>query len=66
MIEQFEDDTDVQRGYRYYFLFSFYTMGMNMADMGRLRKRNIKNDILIFKRSKTGRTYEIHLLEAKK
>jgi len=61
MIENFEDETEAQKMYRYYFLFSFYTMGMNMVDIAKLRKSSIKNNSLYYKRSKTGKTYEVNL-----
>jgi integrase len=60
-IEHFDNGNKYLRKFKYYFLFSFYTMGMNMVDMAKLRKRNIEDNTLYYKRSKTGRTYEIRL-----
>ena len=60
-IEQFENGNKYLRQAKYYFLFSFYTMGMNMVDMAKLRKKNIKDNTLYYRRTKTGRTYEIRL-----
>lgn len=36
------------------FLFSFYTRGMSFVDIAFLRKNNLKNGILIYRRRKTG------------
>ena len=36
------------------FLFSFYTRGMSFVDMAYLRKRDLKNGILTYRRQKTG------------
>jgi hypothetical protein len=44
---------------RNYFLFSFYNMGMNFADIAMLKPSNIINDRIIYKRAKTGRNYSI-------
>ncbi len=60
-IEAYENESDCLKKYRFYFLFSFYTMGMNMVDMAYLKKGNIFNNVLTYKRAKTGKTYEIHL-----
>ena len=60
-IEKFDNGDERLKEFKYYFLFSFYTMGMNMADMAKLRKSNIKDDTLYYRRSKSGRTYEIKL-----
>jgi integrase len=40
---------------RNYFLFSFYTMGMNWADMAHLKMRNIINGRIVYIRIKTKR-----------
>ncbi len=60
-IEKFDNGDEYLKRFKYYFLFSFYTMGMNMADMAKLRKSSIKDDTLYYRRSKSGRTYEIKL-----
>ena len=36
------------------FMFSFYTRGMSLIDIAKLKTDNIKNGVLIFQRSKTG------------
>ena len=46
---------------RLYFLFSFYMRGVNYSDMAHLKKLNIKEDKLIFRRQKTGRKFEIKI-----
>ena len=38
-----------------YFLFSFYTMGMNWVDMSHLKMKNIVNGRIEYIRSKTKR-----------
>ena len=41
------------------FLFSFYTRGMSFVDMAYLKKSDIKNGILIYRRRKTGQELTI-------
>lgn len=41
------------------FLFSLYTRGMSFVDMAFLRKDNLKNGILTYRRRKTGQTLRI-------
>lgn len=41
------------------FLFSFYTRGMSFVDMAYLRKRDLNNGILIYRRKKTGQQLSI-------
>ncbi len=60
-IEQFDNGNQLIIKHKYYFLFSFYTLGMNMVDMAKLKKSNINNGILKYKRQKTGKTYEFRL-----
>jgi site-specific recombinase XerD len=60
-IEAFDNGDKSLLKHKYYFLFSFYAMGMNMVDMAKLRKSNIDNGILTYKRSKTKKTYQIKL-----
>ncbi|MBO7301914.1 MAG: site-specific integrase [Bacteroidaceae bacterium] len=36
------------------FMFSFYTRGMSFVDMAYLKKSNLKKDVLIYRRRKTG------------
>lgn len=38
------------------FMFSFYTRGMSFIDMAFLKKRNLRNGILSYRRQKTGQT----------
>lgn len=51
---------------RNYFLFSYYTMGLNFTDLARLKWSNIENDRLQYTRTKTGKLYSIALLEPAK
>lgn len=46
------------------FLFSFYTRGMSSVDMANLKKSDIKNGILTYKRRKTGQ--DLHIRWEKK
>lgn len=46
---------------RNYFLFSFYTIGMNWTDMAKLKVENIKNGRINYIRSKTHKEYTIAL-----
>ena len=41
------------------FLFSFYTRGMSFIDMAYLRKTNLKNKVMIYRRRKTGQQLSI-------
>lgn len=52
-----------QRDSKSYFLFSLYTMGMNFIDMCFLEYSSIENGRIRYKRRKTGRWYNIELLE---
>ena len=36
------------------FLFSFYTRGMSFVDMAYLKKKNLQNGVLSYRRQKTG------------
>lgn len=42
------------------FLFSFYTRGMSFVDIAHLQKRNLKGDILFYRRRKTNQPLTIH------
>ena len=44
---------------RYMFLFSFYTRGMSFVDMAYLKKSDLKNGILTYRRRKTGQQLTI-------
>jgi site-specific recombinase XerD len=41
------------------FMFSFYTRGMSFVDMAYLKKENLKNGILTYRRKKTGQELKI-------
>jgi len=47
--------------YKNYFLFSFYGMGLNFADMAHLKMNNIHLDRIIYSRQKTGKEYNIKI-----
>lgn len=42
------------------FLFSFYTRGMSFVDIAFLKKKDIKNGMLTYRRKKTGQKLQIH------
>lgn len=46
------------------FLFSFYTRGMSMVDMAYLKKRNLQNGILTYRRKKTNQQLVIRWEDA--
>ncbi len=46
------------------FMFSFFTRGMNMADISKLKRSNIIGDSIVYSRSKTGTTFTITISEA--
>ena len=46
---------------RIFFLFSFYTMGMNFADMARLKLENINDGRIDYTRQKTRKKYSIKI-----
>lgn len=41
------------------FLFSFYTRGMNLADIAELTPANLHGDRVVYRRKKTGREYSV-------
>ena len=43
------------------FLFSFYAMGMPFTDLAHLRKRQVKDGVLTYRRCKTGRQVRVKL-----
>lgn len=47
---------------RNYFIFSFYTRGMNFADMMRLRWEDISGDRIHYTRAKTGGNFTIKIM----
>ena len=42
------------------FLFSFYTRGMSFVDIAYLQKKNLKGDVLFYRRKKTNQQLTIH------
>lgn len=48
---------------RNYFMFSYYTRGMNFNDMMFLKWSNISNDRIFYKRSKTKGNFSIKIIE---
>jgi integrase len=44
------------------FIFSYYTWGMNLADISILEWTNLTNDLLKYERAKNGRLYSIQLI----
>lgn len=42
------------------FLFSFYTRGMSFVDIAYLQKKDLQNNILTYRRKKTGQKLQIH------
>lgn len=42
------------------FLFSFYTRGMSFVDMAYLEKKNLSNDVLSYRRKKTGQMMYVY------
>lgn len=45
----------------HYFMFSFYTRGMNFVDIMKLKKSDIKNNRIIYTRSKTKGNFSLEL-----
>ena len=52
--------------FRDLFLFSFYTHGMSFSDIVNLKKENIKDGKIVYRRRKTGQTIIIELEECMK
>lgn len=46
----------------YYFLFCFYARGMSYVDMAYLKKSDIRNGVLRYRRKKTGQYLEIRII----
>jgi integrase/recombinase XerD len=46
-----------------YFTFSYYCWGINMVDIAKLKWKDIQNNRLVYVRSKTGRLYNLPVLE---
>jgi site-specific recombinase XerD len=45
-----------------YFLFSYYNMGINLIDIGYLKRSNLENGRLKYNRMKTGKEYNVKML----
>lgn len=58
-----EQLTDIQALALDLFLFSFYTRGMNLADIAELTTDNLQGGRLMYVRKKTGRSYSMRLNE---
>lgn len=56
MVARYDDGTDTTAKYRDYWLFMYLCNGINVADMIKLRYRDIKDDEICFIRQKTSRT----------
>lgn len=57
------DATDTRFHSHNYFVFSYYCWGINLIDIGLLKWKNIQNNRLVYIRSKTGKLYNIPILE---
>lgn len=44
-----------------YFMFSYYMFGMNFADISTLKRENIQNERLHYKRQKTGKQFNLKI-----
>lgn len=57
-LENLTESLDLSRDL---FLFSFYTRGMSFVDIFYLKKENIINDVLVYKRMKTGQILHVKM-----
>lgn len=55
-----------QEIYRDLFMLSFYLCGINVGDMLLLTKDNVRNGRIVYKRQKTGRLYDLPLVDEAK
>lgn len=62
MKQDFRQESDHELT-RELFLFSIYTRGMTFIDMAYLKKENVKDGILVYRRHKTGQRIEVELPE---
>lgn len=53
-------DNSPKRFARDIFLFSFYTRGMSFVDIANLQKKNLRGDMLSYRRKKTNQKLSIH------
>lgn len=51
---------------RNFFMFSFYNIGMNFADIAHLKKINIIDGRMVYTRMKTGKSYSVKLTDPAK
>lgn len=56
------DRPDLLEAYNY-FMFSFYTRGMNFVDIMKLKKSDIKNNRIVYTRSKTKGNFNLKLAD---
>jgi len=61
--EAFDTDDLIRKKYLFYFMFSFYMRGMNFTDMAKLKVSNIKGNVLVYRRSKTKRDFDINIVD---
>lgn len=62
-LEAVEPSSNAEQFARDLFLFSFYTRGMNLADIAELKPENIRGGRVVYSRKKTGRPYSVGLSE---
>jgi len=64
--EAFNTENITRKRYLFYFMFSFYMRGMNFADMAKLTSSSIKDNTIVYRRSKTKRDFEISVIDKAK
>jgi integrase/recombinase XerD len=62
---QFEPDSNIWNAHNY-FMFSFYNIGMNFADIAFLKMNNLIDGRISYTRAKTGKHYSIKISEPTK
>ncbi len=62
---QFESGTNIWHAHNY-FMFSFYNIGMNFADIAYLKMNNLIDGRISYTRAKTGKHYSIKISEPTK
>lgn len=50
----------------YYFMFMYYCRGINWSDLANLKRSNIQNDRIYYKRKKTGKLFTVKMSNALK
>ncbi len=63
---KYEPPSESQKKAKMVFLFSFYARGINLMDILQLTYKNIENDVLVFRRQKTGKQLRVKLVEEAK